>query len=105
METTKKADKAADKANKLQAIVQKFQIDLAEALKSPPNVKTIFSAGSPEAKFVAKSPLVQFPNGCPTPFSPEGQEHSKFDDAGSETDSDVEEDFNYDTQPQPWRLY
>ena len=51
---TENADKANDKANKLQAIVLKFQLDLAEVLKSPPNVKTIFPPGSPGAKYVAK---------------------------------------------------
>jgi hypothetical protein len=100
------ADKAVDKANQLQAIVQNFQFDLEEALnESPQNGKTIFSAGSPEAKFVSKTPLVQNPNGCPTAFSPVGQVKPDFDDAGSETDSDVEDDFNYDTQPQSWTLY
>ena len=101
---TENADKAVDKANQLQAIVQKFQLDLAEAIKSPPNVETNFAPGSPEAKFVSNTPLVQFTNGCPTAFSPEGQEKPKFDDAGLETDSDVDDDFNFDTQPQPWLL-
>jgi hypothetical protein len=99
---TEKDDKEKAKAKKLQAIVQQLQFDLAEALKSPPNVKTVFSPGSPEAKFVSKSPLLQFTNGCPTAFSPEGQVKPKFDDAGSETDSDVDDDFNFDSQPQPW---
>jgi hypothetical protein len=103
---TVKEDKEKGKAKKLQAIVQKLQFDLEEALKSPPNVKAVFSPGSPEAKFVSKSPLVQFSNGRPTAFSPEGQEMPKFDDAGSETDSDVEDDFDFDTQPQqPWASY
>ena len=86
-------------------IVQKFQFHLAEALKSPPNVKKTFLPGSPEAKFVENTPLIQFSNGRPTAFSPEGQEMPKSDDAGSETDSGVEDDFNFDSQPQQWKLY
>ena len=62
---------------------------------------TIFPPGSPEAKFAAKSPLVTGKNGCPTPFPPEYQEEPGVEDEGSKTDEDVDEDFNYQSQPQP----
>jgi hypothetical protein len=62
---------------------------------------TLFSPGSPEAKCSAKSPLVTGKNGCPTPFSPAHQEEPGVEDEGSETDEDVDEDFNYQSQPQP----
>jgi hypothetical protein len=62
----------------------------------------VFSPGSPEAKFAAKSPLVTGKNGCPTPFSPAYQEQPCVgEEEGSETDEDVDEDFNYQSQPQP----
>jgi hypothetical protein len=96
--TETKEDKAEAKVNQLHAIIQKFHFDLAEALNVPPSVETMLS---PFVSKRSKTPLVQFPNGCPTAFSPEGQVKPKFDDAGSETDSDVDDDFNYDTQPQP----
>ena len=54
-----------------------------------------YSPGSPEAKFAAKSPLVTSKNGCPTPFSPAHQEEPGVEDEGSETDEDVDDDFNY----------